>query len=204
MCRLFETIRVINGVPQHLSWHEARMNHARKEIWKSDIPIILGQLITVPPELSSGPVRCNILYGPEIQQVIFKKYEKRNIRSLKLVSCNDIDYHFKYTDRSVLEELLAFRGAYDEIIVVKNGMITDTTLSNLIFYDGRNWFTPSKPLLKGTCRNRLLAMGSLIEQDIRPGDLKKFTGCKLINALRDPDEELLIPVSEISQKPLIL
>jgi 4-amino-4-deoxychorismate lyase len=197
MCRLFETIRVIDGVPQHLLWHEARMNNARKEIWKSDVPFALGQVITVPPELSEGPVRCNILYGPDIHQVILKKYVKKNIRSLKLVRCNDIDYHLKYADRSMLEELLAFRGAADEIIVVKNGMITDTTLSNLIFYDGKNWVTPTNPLLKGTCRNRLLARGLLVEQVIRPGDLKKFTGCKLINALRDPDEELLIPVSEI-------
>jgi 4-amino-4-deoxychorismate lyase len=197
MYRLFETIRVINGVPQHLLWHEARMNNARKEIWKSDVPYTLEQLITVPPGLSTGTVRCNLLYGPEIQQVIYKKYVKSNIRSLKLVSCNEIDYHLKYADRSVLEELLAFRGAADEIIVVKNGMITDTTLSNLIFYDGKNWFTPTNPLLKGTCRNRLLARGLLVEQVIRPGDLKKFTGCKLINAMRDPDEELFIPVSEI-------
>lgn len=198
MCQLLETIRVINGVTQHLEWHEARMNKSRKEIWNSDVPLILGQLITVPLGLLTGLVKCNIFYGPEVQHISFKKYEKRIIGSLKLVSCQDIDYHLKYADRSELEALFTFRGSSDEIIVVKNGMITDTTLSNLIFYDGKNWFTPSKPLLKGTCRNRLLAMGLLIEQDIRPGDLKKFTGCKLINAMRDPDEELLIPVSEIS------
>ena len=197
MCRLFETIRVIDGVPQHLSWHEKRMSQSRQEIWPSWLPLQLEPEIIVPPEFSTGTVRCNIFYGPDIQQLHFEKYEKRVIRSLKIVGCDDIDYHLKYSDRSLLESLFALRGACDEIIIVKNGLITDTSMSNLVFFDGTSWLTPSNPLLKGTCRNRLMAEGRLTEIDIRPADLPDFIGCKLINAMRNPDQESLIPVSEI-------
>ena len=198
MCLLFETIRVENGVPLHLAWHQRRMNRSVCEIWGETISFALKPVILIQDEFLIGSVRCNIMYGPDIRSIAFKKYEKRIIRSLKLVYCDTIDYHLKYTDREVLQSLFMLRGASDEIIVVKNGMITDSSISNLIFFDGKNWFTPAKPLLKGTCRDRLVDEGRLIERDIPPGDIDKFTGCKLINAMRDPDEEDLIPMYEIT------
>jgi 4-amino-4-deoxychorismate lyase len=198
MSLLFETIKVVNGRPQHLGFHEERMNRSRKEVWPSELPLLLGQEISVPVEFSSGVVRCNLYYGPEIHRIGFAKYEKRIIRSLKMVSCPDGDYHLKYADRSFLESIFSLRGRSDEVVIVKNGLITDTSMSNLIFTDGKNWVTPARPLLNGTCRARLLAEGRISEQDIKPGDLHNFLGCKIINAMRDPGGEPLIPVSEIS------
>jgi 4-amino-4-deoxychorismate lyase len=197
MCLLFETIRIENGVPLHLVWHEERMNRAIREIWQAEVSMALSRVINVPGEFLAGLVRCNIMYGPEIRSITFKAYLKRRIRSLKLLACNSIDYHVKYADRNILDSLFELRETFDDVIVVKNGLITDTSNANLIFFDGKNWLTPANPLLKGTCRNRLVASGWLEERDIRPGDLVNFTGCKLINALRYPEEEELIPVSEI-------
>ena len=198
MSLLFETIRIINGIPQHLVWHEARMNLSRQEMWKSSVPLILGPEIKIPQDFSTGVVRCNIYYGPEMQEISFKKIQKRIIHSLKLVKGDPGDYHLKYTDRSMLDSIFALRCACDDIIIVKDGLITDTSISNLIFFDGKRWFTPANPLLKGTCRSRLLAEGWLFEKDIRVEDIGMFVGCKLINAMREPEEEELIPVSEIS------
>lgn len=198
MSLLFETIKVVNGTPLHLPWHEERMNRARKEVWQSEVPLTLGQIISVPGEFSKGLARCNVYYGPEIKSVKFSKYEKRNIRSLKMILCPEMDYHLKYTDRSLLESIFALRGTSDEVMMVINGLITDASVANLIFFDGKNWVTPANPLLKGVCRNRLLSEGRLIEQDLSTQDLRKFIGCKLINAMRDPDGEELIPVSEIT------
>ena len=76
MCLLFETIRLENGVPRHLDWHEQRMNRSRREIWHADDPVILGSLIIVPDEFSAGLVRCNIRYGPGIRRITFKHYQK--------------------------------------------------------------------------------------------------------------------------------
>jgi 4-amino-4-deoxychorismate lyase len=199
MCRLFETVRIVNGVPQHLLWHEKRMAKARQELWGCVAPLPLEPRIRVPYEFSTGVVRCNIIYGPDVKEVKFQPYIRRIIRSLKLVNCSSIDYHVKYADRSMLESLLALRGSCDEVILVNDGLITDTSMSNLVFFDGTSWITPAVPLLAGTCRNRLVAEEGLPEGDIRPADLGKYTGCKLINAMRDPAEEELIPVSQIFQ-----
>jgi len=197
MSLLFETICVQHGIPQHLAWHEQRMTLARKERWNNHTPVELGKLLVVPQEFSTGFVKCNIHYGPEIQQVRFAEYEKRIIRSLKLIDGSGIDYHLKYSDRSALDSLLALRENCDEIIIVIDGFVTDTSMANLIFTDGLYWFTPARPLLKGTRRNRMVAGGGLIEKEIPVADLYRYAGCKLINAMRDPDEEILIPSSEI-------
>jgi 4-amino-4-deoxychorismate lyase len=203
MCLLYETIRISQGVPQHLSWHEKRMNSAVRELWADTAPISLAEQIHVGQEFSIGVTKCKIEYGPAIQQIRFSQYEMRIIRSLKLVDCPDIDYHLKYADRSLLETLFSMREGCDDIIIVKNGLITDTSISNLAFFDGSAWYTPANPLLKGTCRNRLIAENQLTEMDIRQDDLGKFMGCKLINAMRDLQEEELVPVSNIIQGVMV-
>jgi len=197
MSLLFETIFIQHGVPQHLAWHEQRMTLARKELWNIHRPVELGKFLIVPQEFSSGFVKCNIYYGPDIEQVRFAEYEKRIIRSLKLVDGSGIDYHLKYSDRSALDSLYGLRENCDEIIIVINGFLTDSSMSNLIFSDGLHWVTPANPLLKGTRRSRMVAVGGIIEKKIPATDLYRYAGCKLINAMRDPDEEILIPSSEI-------
>jgi 4-amino-4-deoxychorismate lyase len=189
-------------MPQNLSYHALRMNLAREEVWKLTVPVKPEKYLVVPPEFSEGVVRCNVYYGPDIQRVIFKKYLRREIRSLVMLSLPAIDYHLKYANRSLLDSLLAYRGEADEIVIVKDGLITDTSMSNLVFYDGQGWFTPAKPLLNGTCRQRLIEEGRVVEQDLRPGDLHRFIGCKLINAMRDLCEQAMIPVSDIQETKL--
>lgn len=198
MCRLFETIRIVNGVPQHLPWHALRMNLALNELWRRHEPFSLDPFPDIAPGYSEGVVRCNIQYGPGILEITFSRYEKRPVGSLKLVECNRIDYHLKYSDRTVLKQLMDLRGECDDILIVKNGFITDTSFANIIFDDGTGWVTPAKPLLKGTCRERLLAGGELAERDIRPEDIPGYRGFKIINAMRQPGEEMRVPVSRIS------
>lgn len=201
MCLLFETIRVENGKPLHLAWHEQRMRRAREEFWPWSNQSDLKNLIVIPSEFSTGMVRCNILYGPETFEIKFQSYSRRIIRSLKLVHCNTVDYHVKFVDRINLEKLLAMRGECDDILIVKEGLITDTSVSNIIFYDGKTWVTPEKPLLKGTCRERLLGEGKIAASGINEDELHRFTGCKLINAMRFPEEEETIMISHIFGGP---
>ena len=194
MCLLFETIRIENGAPLHLKWHERRMERAGREFWPEGNPAELKNSIVVPAAFSTGTVRCNILYGREICEIKFTPWSKRAIRSLKLVYCNSIDYHVKFLDRTPLENLLATRGDCDDILIVKDGLVTDTSMSNIIFFDGNSWVTPGKPLLKGTCRERLLHEGKIGTSDIRADELHRFIGCKLINAMRFPEEEEMIAI----------
>ena len=195
MFPLFETVRIVNGVPMHPDWHRLRMHRAVRECWGTE-EYPWPELV-VPAAFSQGVVRCNILYGAERCETRFEHYEKREIRTLKKVACGEMDYHLKFCDRSKLDALFALRGEADEVIIIRDGLVTDTSISNLVFFDGSSWYTPSSPLLRGTCRERLLAEGKISEREIREENISDYAGCKLINAMRDPDDELMIAVSAI-------
>jgi len=197
MSLLFETIKILDGEPRHLYWHNIRLNRSRREFWHPTNEIDLTEMIRVPEEFRTGLVSCNVYYEKEVQNITFKAYIRREIRRLRLVFPQFVDYHVKYTDRSVLEFLLTQKGECDDIIIVMNGFLTDTSVSNLIFFNGNDWITPENPLLTGVTRERLLSEGKIKTGKIRDTDLNKYEGCKLINAMREPEYEPLIPVQAI-------
>ena len=82
----------------------------------------------------------------------------------------------KYADRSALARLLQRRDDCDEILIVRDGAITDTSYSNVAFFDGRKYVTPDTFLLNGTRRQYLLGTGVLTERRITPSDLAVSSG----------------------------
>jgi 4-amino-4-deoxychorismate lyase len=201
MSLLFETIRIEDGIPMHLGWHEKRMRDSGFGIRDSGDKILdagwLDRVIRVPEEFRRGTVRCNVIFENKIVEITYRHYEPRAVKSLKLVEAAGLEYQLKYRDRSGIEALFALRDGCDDIIMVKDGFITDSSMANLIFYDGSRWVTPERPLLEGTCRARLLASGEIIREAIRVEDLGRFKGCKLINAMRWPEEQELVPSGAI-------
>ena len=104
-------------------------------------------------------------------------YVPREIRSLRLVAADDeLDYHLKYADRSALARLLQRRDDCDEILIVRDGAITDTSYSNVAFFDGRKYVTPDTFLLNGMRRQYLLGTGVLTECRITPSDRAVSSG----------------------------
>ena len=149
----------------------------------------LAEHIHVPAELCSEPlIRCRIDYNAEQIQCRYFPYTRKNYRTFKPIVCDHIDYGLKYADRTLLNELLAQKGDYDEILIVKNGYVTDCTIGNLIFRQGTQWFTPDTPLLKGTQRAKLLAQGRIKVRSILATDLHLFEEVRLINALNGLEE----------------
>ncbi len=195
MSLLFETIRIENGILMHPEEHEKRMFRSRTTLLGVKDPFFLHQVIRIPREFSSGIVRCRVDYGIKIDAVQFTHYRLKPLEKFQVVVNEEIKYPFKLSDRSALESLLKEKNTTDEIILVQNSLITDTSFSNLIFYDGRNWITPSTPLLKGTCRERLIRERKIIERKISLMELDSFLGFKLINAMIYPEEMEMIPIT---------
>jgi len=183
MCLLFETIRICDGVPENLPYHQARLNNAMQHFFVDAQPISLLQHIQVPPACRQGIFKCRVTYSGQVIAVDFEMYTPKVITSLKLVEDNSISYPYKFADRTSLNALREKRGSCDEILIVKNGLITDTSYSNIVFSDGLRWITPSKPLLQGTMRSYLLQLGLISEADIKPADLKRHPTARLINAM---------------------
>jgi 4-amino-4-deoxychorismate lyase len=197
MSLLFETISIRNGVPEYLDWHQKRMNFAMQKLFKVNSFIDLAALLVIPSEAVAGHFRCRVEYDTIVRSVSFRKYEPKQINSLKLVEDNTIIYNHKYADRSQLDQLHAQRGDCDDVLIIKNGLLTDTSYANIIFRNGNRWETPDTPLLNGTCRSRLLASGIISEIRITPSDLKKYSEFQLINALRGMNAGGALPVNRI-------
>ena len=90
------------------------------------------------------------------------------------------------TDRSALDACFTRRRGADDVIIVRRGLLTDTTVANLALFDPHTarWYTPAVPLLAGTHRSALLSAGVLTPlPDLTPESLARFTRLRLFNAL---------------------
>jgi len=196
---LFETIKVLDGKLIDIGYHNDRLNSSRKILFGINQIVFLEEIIKVPQEYSSGLVKCKVVYDASIKGISFARYIVKPVNRLIVVECDSIDYGYKYSDRSKLDELLQSADcAYDEdILIEKDGLVTDTSYSNVALYDGTEWITPSHPLLAGTKRAKLLDSGLIRVGEIKAADLKYFEKIKLFNAMLDFDEAPSLEISQV-------
>ncbi len=180
-------MKVLNRKLCNIEYHNKRINDARCVLFGAKDNIDLNHVVAVPPEFSNEVHKCRVIYSENIIEIDFQRYTKKNIRSLQIVHDDDIFYPYKYVDRSNILRHLSSTVA-DDILIVKNGLITDTSFSNVVFSDGKNYSTPATPLLKGTKRAKLIDDKIIYEEEIRVNDLHKFKFIYLINAMLDLGE----------------
>lgn len=176
---LLETIKIAEGEIANLPYHQDRCDQSRQTLFQSTDILDLASLIEPP---KNGLYRCRILYGEKLHSIKYIPYVPKEINSLKIVPAN-IDYALKYANRDVLNTLLESNKEVDEVIIEKEGYLTDITIANIAFYDGEQWFTPENPLLKGTMRAKLINEGFLQTREIKKEDLDHYTQVALINAM---------------------
>jgi 4-amino-4-deoxychorismate lyase len=198
MCLLVETIKVGNGKVFNISFHNERMIRTLYQIYGISQKINLESIINVPESAESGVYKCRVIYDNKSVKTEFLPYIKRNVKSIKIIKSDNICYPYKYTDRTRLNSLFEMRGECDEILIAKNGKVTDSSYSNLVFKDFHGkWITPKTYLLPGTRRAALLKNGLICEADISIDDIIKYKEVKLINSMIGIEDSEGIPVSEI-------
>ena len=138
--------------------------------------------------LSEELLRCKVTYNDfEVLNVEYFPYKKRDITTFKLIFDDEISYSKKYLNRENLDSLFSRKEDCDEIIIIKNGIVTDTSIANIaIFYENK-WITSKNCLLNGTTKQRLLDSKFLVEKDISVKMLKKASQIALMNAMIDFD-----------------
>ena len=185
-----ETIKILDGKPLHLEYHQERLN----AVLKTSSRYKLDTLIKPP---SNTLYRCRIVYDINEINIEYLEYNKRKVKSLKLLHNEAIVYDKKYLNRELLNSLFSQREECDDILIIKNGLVTDTSIANIAFFDGEKWFTPKQALLQGTCRARYLAKGKLIEKDIKVEDIRRYKKIALMNAMIDFDIIALENIEDI-------
>lgn len=181
-----ETIKIKGGEAQAIAYHQDRMERTIRHFFPSlcsatSMPS-LEKLVV--PTADMDFYKARVVYGEQgVKNISYAAYAMREIRSLQVVENDAITYDYKSADRSSLNALVAQKGDCDEIVIVKHGLLTDTSFTNLAIYDGKHWITPKRPLLLGTKRAALLDKGIIQEADITLNDLQNAVKVSLFNAM---------------------
>ncbi len=197
MFPLVETIKILDGQPQNLSYHQHRFEASYFKLYKQLTTISLKEQIQVPGNYQTGLVKLRFLYNQSDCFCQYDFYEPKPVKRLKIVFADDIDYALKWVNRKKIDNLLQEKALADDILIIKNQRITDTSFTNIVFWDGGKWVTPKYPLLHGTARARLLNEQKITAEDLFLVDLNRFKSFKLINALRDFDRAEALPIDAI-------
>lgn len=204
MCRFIESIKVKDRSFQNVEWNNKRFNDTRKAFYGEDSHIDISDLISIPDFVDNEIYKCRILYGKSIGTVTFEKYIPKNVNTLKLVSFSLAqslisekntnkkgsdyiydNYSYKYQNRQLLNFLSEYRDGADDILIVRDGFITDTSFSNVVLLKDGTWYTPDTYLLNGTCRQRLLHEKKIKEASVNIENIDDYDEIRLINAMID-------------------
>ena len=178
-----ETIKIVDNKADNLEYHQARYENVLNHLGIEEIKKLDEHI--QPPDW--GFYRCKITYGKDIFEIEYFPYKKREISKLKIIFDNEIEYDKKASNREKLNQLFEQRDEADDVLIIKNLLVTDTTIANIAFYKDGIWVTPKSPLLKGTTRARLLDEGKIVEANIKVQELRGFSQVALLNAMIDFD-----------------
>jgi 4-amino-4-deoxychorismate lyase len=187
MSLLLESIKLVDGEFRNLFYHERRMNRALKFLCGVQEHFYLEEFLQHLDLPKQGLYKCRMVYDDVSRDIEFIPYEYKAINSLRVVEHDRVSYEFKYADRKVLNRLYELRRNSDDVLIVKRGLVTDSSYANIVFRRGKHWYTPWSALLKGTMRAQLLEKDLIQEEEIRVEDIKTFETFKLINAMWEFD-----------------
>ncbi len=179
MSLFFESIKILDGKIYNLKYHNQRVKKTLHDIYHVDKDIELDDFIKAP---TKGLYKCKVVYSKTLQNISYSTYHPKEFKSFKLINSN-IEYNYKSVNRDQIDNLFAKRENCDDIIIIQDNLIKDTSIANIALFDGLKWFTPKTPLLKGTQRDKLLEEKIVFEKDLKLKDLEKSTKFAIINAM---------------------
>ena len=186
--QFIESIKLLNGDVYHLAYHQERVCRTFSHFFPSEKVLSLQESISKIALPAIGKYKIRIVYSKENPIVEIHPYHIKPINTIKCVNADEYDYSYKFLNREFLNTLKQTSGA-DEVIFLKNGKVTDSSYANIIFFDGKQWITPSTFLLNGT-------EGKITEAPIHYTDIQNFEQIGFINAMLDMGE-FNLPMSKL-------
>ncbi len=201
MYQFFESIKVEDQRVFLLDLHQKRVDETFAS-FVEDVPSLnLSEIIKAMEIDEDGLYKLRISY--DIQRNFKTQlipYAIPETDDFQLVIDNNLEYRFKSEDRKRFQ-ILKEKSSAEEVIIVQNGNITDTTFSNILFLKNKEWYTPKTYLLNGVMRQDLLRKKKIKEAEITLDTLKECSHFQLINAMNDFDDMFIYPISKIINLP---
>jgi len=200
MCRFIESIKLQDGAFYRMEYHQNRVRLTFEKFFPDSEIIDLSKAFKPLEIPQKGVFKCRVLYSSEIQLIEFVPYTRRDIKMLKLVETDIDSLPYKIEDRSLYNAAFAKRELCDDVLMVKNGLLADTSYCNIALFNGSEWFTPRVPLLYGTNRAQLLSETVLIEKDMKVDEIYNYQQIALFNAMIEFGE-LVLDINQIETCP---
>jgi len=198
MSQFFESICVKDGLTENLHFHQARVNKTLHAFNASHNSIELTKMVQQLALPTLGLFKLRISYDLNgNHQAKLTPYVYKQINHFALVDIKGNRYDYKYENRDWINEALSQSGK-DEIMMHDDGLIKDCSYTNIVFYDGVNWYTPESPLLPGTQRSKLMQEGVVIPKALYVNDISSFVKFKCINAMIDWEDAVEYKIELIS------
>ena len=191
--KFIETIKLLDSNIFHIEYHQKRIKDTFSHFFPSEKVFSLENILSKQGFPEKGKYKIRFVYSAYDYTLEVIPYQITPIKSISCVDVGDLDYSYKFSDREQLNHLKK-EAPTDEVIFIKQGMVTDSSYANLVFSDGVKWYTSTSFLLNGTCRQRLLKEGKIEERPIFQKDIPSFGYIGLINAMLDLGE-LTLPLN---------
>jgi 4-amino-4-deoxychorismate lyase len=199
MYQFFESIQVNDGLVYNLNQHQDRVSRTLKGFDMPENSIELAEIISTISLPQNGLYKLRVSYGLDGNfHYEFQPYRYKKLSNFALVDIVGQEYDFKFENRDWINEAL-LQSDSAEIIMHDAGFVKDSSYANIVFFDGKKWYTPAEPLLKGTQRAKLLKEGVIQAKAIHIDELDSFHSFKLINAMLDWDNATVYSVSLIAK-----
>jgi 4-amino-4-deoxychorismate lyase len=199
MSQFIESIKIENQKIFNLALHQKRVNEIFKNFGKKNY-LDLDKLFKDLEHDEDGLYKLRIVYDLNSKFTLnLIPYAYSEITQISLVENNTLSYSFKFEDRKIFETMKN-KAKSEEIIIVKNNHITDSSYANLLFLKDKKWFTPTTYLLNGVQRQNLLNAKKVKETEINLQNLKEFSHFQLINVMLDFNE-IIYPLEIIDNLP---
>lgn len=187
MYPLVESIKAEDGQVFLLDYHQDRLERSFLGVYHRSCPWRLKDLL--PPIPHQGLYKIRFLYNESAHSIEVLPYVAKEIKTLQLIEIGEYRYPYKWTDRSFINAAYAKRGDCDDVLMIREGLLTDTSYANIVLFDGNKWLTPAIPLFEGVQRSYLLDHSIIQPASIAITDLSHYQGFQLINAMNSFDEK---------------
>jgi 4-amino-4-deoxychorismate lyase len=181
---LFESIRVNDGQVPLLDFHQKRIELSYSAVFKKVSTYNLKECIE-PFLKKDGIQKCRFIYDDKnyrVEIIDYQLIEPKRIGWLRIDP--NFNYSFKFFNRSFFNKINEVYSACDEIILIQNNEITDSTYCNIVIYINNEWILPKSYLLNGVERSRIISKYNFT---VAPVSIDKFLLAKeykLINSMR--------------------
>jgi 4-amino-4-deoxychorismate lyase len=193
----FETIRIDNGLAQHLEWHIWRLRLTWQAHFSGPFPSLIDQVQLHMLQAGSGRWRLRIEYDQTgFGSSLLQPYTPHTVTSWQPIPQNTTIYPWKYTDRSQFDQDAASINLKpgNELVYFDNkNCLIEGRYAHLIANFQNQLYTPSHYLLPGTTRQRLLATGKVQCTEFTPQFVANCSWLGFINAMLDLEEIRLHP-----------